>query len=138
VDGPGWVHETHGFDSLPLLVRPGAVVPVGASDDRPDYDYLDGVTLQVYQLADGARVSTTIPDTTGTTRCTFTTWREGDVVHVSRTGEPAPWRVLLVGSTAVTSSSAGTGSASDAGWLVDLAASTDSCAVQLTAGRAEM
>ncbi|MDR0958785.1 MAG: alpha-xylosidase [Propionibacteriaceae bacterium] len=28
VEGPGWVTEQHGFLSLPLLVRPGAVLPV--------------------------------------------------------------------------------------------------------------
>ncbi|GAA3340841.1 hypothetical protein GCM10020358_29900 [Amorphoplanes nipponensis] len=40
VEGPGWVHETHGFASVPLLmVRPDSVVPVGARTDRPDYDY---------------------------------------------------------------------------------------------------
>ncbi|MBX6768223.1 MAG: alpha-xylosidase, partial [Actinomadura rubrobrunea] len=38
VRGGRWVRERHGFDSLPLLVRPGAVIPEGAVDDRPDYD----------------------------------------------------------------------------------------------------
>ena len=40
----------HGFDSLPLLVRPGAVLPIGARDDRPDYDYADGVTLHLFGI----------------------------------------------------------------------------------------
>ena len=44
VDGPRWVRERHGFDSVPLLVRPGAVIPMGARDDRPDYDYAAGVS----------------------------------------------------------------------------------------------
>ena len=30
VSGPGWVRQRHGFDSLPLLVRPGAVLATGA------------------------------------------------------------------------------------------------------------
>src|SRR6478736_1972796 len=38
VTGPRWVTETHGFDSLPVLVRPGTVVAVGARDDDPEYD----------------------------------------------------------------------------------------------------
>src|SRR3954449_7672508 len=38
VSGPGWVRQRHGFDSLPLLVRPGAVVPVSGRTDRPDHD----------------------------------------------------------------------------------------------------
>src|SRR5690606_6898906 len=36
----GWRRENHGFTSLPLYVRDGAVIPWGGHDDRPDYDYL--------------------------------------------------------------------------------------------------
>jgi alpha-D-xyloside xylohydrolase len=55
VDGPRWVQERHGFDSLPLLVRPGSVIATGARDDRPDYSYVDGVTLNVFAFAEGVR-----------------------------------------------------------------------------------
>lgn len=48
VDGPCWRRETHGFQSIPLYVRDGAVLVVGGRDDRPDYDYLDGLTLVLY------------------------------------------------------------------------------------------
>src|SRR5690554_3985892 len=48
VAGGRWVRETHGYDSLPLYVRPGAVIPRGARVDRPDYDFLDGLSLDVY------------------------------------------------------------------------------------------
>jgi alpha-D-xyloside xylohydrolase len=48
VEGGGWRREQHGFDSLPLYVREGAVLPRGARSDRPDYDYLDGLVLEVY------------------------------------------------------------------------------------------
>ena len=45
VVGPVWRQERHGFDSLPLYVREGAVLPLGAREDRPDTDHLDGLTL---------------------------------------------------------------------------------------------
>jgi alpha-D-xyloside xylohydrolase len=48
VGGGRWVRETHGFDSLPVYVKQGAVIPRGARVDRPDYDFLDGLTLDVY------------------------------------------------------------------------------------------
>lgn len=48
VVGPKWVKQTHGFDSVPLFAREGAVVPVGSGSDRPDYDYLDGLTLKAF------------------------------------------------------------------------------------------
>jgi len=47
VAGGGWVREHHDVDSLPLLLRPGAVVALGAREDRPDTDHLDGLTLLV-------------------------------------------------------------------------------------------
>ena len=64
VQGPSWRRETHGFDSLPLYVRDGAVLPVGAHTDRPDYDYLDGLTLEVYRssVAESRTVTVTTPD----------------------------------------------------------------------------
>ena len=54
VDG-GWRRERHGFDSIPLYARAGAVIAAGARDDRPDYDVLDGVVLQVFPGGEGAR-----------------------------------------------------------------------------------
>ncbi|WP_061781846.1 alpha-xylosidase [Microbacterium hominis] len=63
VSGGRWRRETHGFDSLPLYVRPGAVLPWGARDDRPDYDYLDGLELRVFAGGSGTReVVVTAPD----------------------------------------------------------------------------
>lgn len=63
VDGGAWRTEVHGFDSLPLYVRPGAVVPWGARDDRPDYDYLDGLAIRVFPGGEGiASVTVTTPD----------------------------------------------------------------------------
>ena len=86
---------------MPLLVRPGAVLPVGAVDDRPEYDYADGVTLRVHGLADGASVTTVIPTAGGDVAATFTTTRRGDRVHVSVDNPPARWRVQLAGADPV-------------------------------------
>jgi alpha-D-xyloside xylohydrolase len=101
VTGPRWVRETHGVDSVPLLVRPGAVLAVGAVDDRPDYDYADGVTLHVFGLADGASVTTVVPTVSGDVACTFTTTRRGDVLDVTADQPPASWRVRVAGSDPV-------------------------------------
>jgi alpha-D-xyloside xylohydrolase len=48
VRGGRWLRERHGFDSVPLYLRPGAVVPLGAREDRPDTDHLAGLTLLVH------------------------------------------------------------------------------------------
>ncbi len=92
VRGGRWIRETHGVLSVPLLVRPGAVIPVGAHEDRPDYAHADGVTLRAYALPDGAEVLTRIPDDTG--EVVFHTVRRGDEIRI--TGH-SDWQVLLVG-----------------------------------------
>ncbi len=48
VEGGRWVRETHALDSLPVYVRPGAVIPRGLRDDRPDYDFVAELELVVY------------------------------------------------------------------------------------------
>ena len=86
--GPGWVRRRYGIGDLPLLVRPGSVVPLGARDDRPDYPYADGVTLRVYELPDGAGTTVDIPSPQGrltTPTATFTVRRAGTTVEVRRT-----------------------------------------------------
>jgi alpha-D-xyloside xylohydrolase len=90
VEGPGWVTETHGFDSVPLLVRPGAVLPIGNRTDRPDYDHRDGVTLRLYEPIEGV-TTVHVGDTT------FTVTRDGTAIRVARDGADLPWRVEIVG-----------------------------------------
>jgi alpha-D-xyloside xylohydrolase len=101
ITGPGWVRETHGFMSLPLLARPNSVIPVGNSDQRPDYDYGDGVTLQVYQFAEGTYKSITIPTQTGEVDMTFEIECQNGEITVKCDGNTKSWKVLLVGVEAV-------------------------------------
>ena len=98
--GPGWRCERHGFDSLPLLARPGSVIPFGAVADHPAYDWAAGVTLRVHAPADGAETVTTIPAADGSPAAVFRTRRTGGVLTVEAGEAPArPWQVLLVGAT---------------------------------------
>ncbi|WP_175410131.1 alpha-xylosidase [Streptomyces sp. TRM64462] len=95
VSGPGWRRERHGFDSLPLYVRPGAVVPLGADDQRPDGEWLEGLTLLVQPDAEG--VSVTVPDLGGAPAATFTVVRDAGVVRVTAVGTEREFRVRVPG-----------------------------------------
>jgi len=97
IEGPGWVQETHDFMSLPLLVRPNSVIPIGNRTDQSDYDYSEGVTLQVYQLEAGKQVSVEIPALDGKIETRFEIERQGNVIHIRRQGPSKAWNVLLVG-----------------------------------------
>lgn len=93
VAGRRWVRETHGFDSLPLYVREGAVLARGAREDRPDYDYLDGLTFEVF--TDGAPIETEVDVVTVQgERVTFRVSGSGqDVAAVTGDGRTAQVRV---------------------------------------------
>jgi len=103
VTGPRWVAETHDALSLPLLVRPDTVLPVGARDDRPDYAWADGVVLRLYRLSDGHRSRVVVP-VEGGPDAVFEVARSGGEVTVTASGAPGAWSVQVAGdaSTAVT------------------------------------
>ncbi len=84
-------------------VRPGAVIPIGARDDRPDYDYRDGVTLAAFAGADGTRtVSVATPD--GEV-AEYTVRREGSTLTAS--GPDGSGFTLLDVATGRTAASSG-------------------------------
>ncbi|AXG81949.1 alpha-xylosidase [Streptomyces paludis] len=97
VTGPRWVEERHGFDSLPLLVRPGTVLPFGAVDDRPDYDYATGVVLRIYSPPESMRTTTRIVTPGGELSAVFTVERDGGRTRVTADRPVRDWAVLLVG-----------------------------------------
>ncbi|MBL7262164.1 alpha-xylosidase [Paractinoplanes lichenicola] len=104
VEGPGWRHETHGFDSVPLLVRPGAVLPIGNRTDRPDYEFADGVTLRLFSPAEGTT-------TVRVGESVFTVTRDGTAIRVDRDGPDLPWRVEIAGGASADLA------AGDASWV---------------------
>lgn len=94
VQGGHWQKETHDFLSLPLMVRPGTVLPMGKHDDRPDYDYTDGLELHVYQLAEGQTVTVKIPDLKGQLAATYTVTMKNGQAEVA-TDSKKPYTVVV-------------------------------------------
>ncbi len=48
--GPCWCTEQYDYFSLPLLARDNSILVTGKTDTTPDYDYLDSVTVTLYDL----------------------------------------------------------------------------------------
>jgi alpha-D-xyloside xylohydrolase len=94
IAGGRWVRMKCDFLTVPLLVRPNTVLALGAVDDRPDYDYAEGVTLQLHQLDDGASITTEVAGST------FHTRRTGDRIDVEVESPPSAWQVVLPGGAA--------------------------------------
>lgn len=116
LDGPRWVHERHGFSTLPLLVRPGAVIPVGDRDDVPEYDYRDGVTLEVFGPLEGERL-VSVPAPRHGDAATFVVRRAGDWLEVMGSGSPR-WRALLAGVDGVAELDGASSAVEERGLLV--------------------
>jgi alpha-D-xyloside xylohydrolase len=105
--GPGWFRRRYGIGDLPVLVRPGSVIALGARDDRPSYDYAGGVTLRLYSLPEDFAAAVEVPTPQGRPAATFTVRRTGTVVEVRRGGSAAPWRVQLAGVATLAAVDAG-------------------------------
>ena len=97
VRGPVWVREVCDFLTVPVFVRPGTALPIGARDDRPDYPYDADVTLRVYEFADGDQTTITVPGPTGAVAATFGVVRDGSTLTATRLQGTAPWRLLVMG-----------------------------------------
>jgi len=124
--GPKWVSEKHGFLSAPLLVRPSSIIAVGSNNSRPDYDYVNGVTLQVYELEDGHEASAMVPNVSGgaTPDLVAMISRMGStllvkVVQPSDVKARGLWTVLLVGVHSISSVDGGSASSTQQGVLIE-------------------
>jgi alpha-D-xyloside xylohydrolase len=93
--GGRWHQAKHHFLSLPIFVRPNTLLPLGARDDRPDYEYADGVTLVACEIAEGAKLQCQIPGSGGEVAAAFLLQRQGKRIEVMRTqsGVGKPWRL---------------------------------------------
>ena len=97
VDRAGWHHQVHELTTLPLLVPDGTALPVGADPTRPDYDWLDDLTLYLFRPTEGTRtVTVTTPDGRS---ATFRVRRAGSSVSVATDSTDSSWRVVVIGAS---------------------------------------
>jgi alpha-D-xyloside xylohydrolase len=117
--GGRWHRAQHGFLSLPLLVRPGTILPIGARDDRPDYEFADGVTFRVYEPADGAQAVCTVPTLHGAAGLRLEVRRRGAQIEATVGGVPTgAWRLQLAGVKAVAAVEGGAAAADPLGVVI--------------------
>ena len=98
--GGRWYREKHDFMSLPVYVAANTVLPWGAEQERPDYDFARGTTLRVFALDDGATASFTVAGLDGRIAAAGTVTRQGQR-YVARVSEGAlrDWRLSVDGRT---------------------------------------
>ena len=124
IAGPGWRRETHGFLSLPLLVRANTLLPMGANENQPDYDYADGVTLRLYELEEGREATAQVPALNGSPSLTVTARRADGKIEITQgqSANSANWQLLLVGIASVGGVEGGASAAGEGGTVITPAA----------------
>jgi len=97
IQGGCWRKEQHSYLSIPLMARPNSIVATGARDNTTEYDYADGVTVQVFEWESGARGSARVYDTGGKIDLEVNVRREGDTIETTFESSGKPWTLLLRG-----------------------------------------
>jgi alpha-D-xyloside xylohydrolase len=118
VEGGRWVRETHDYLSLPLMVRPNTVLPMGANEQRPDYDYADGVVFHLFELDGGGVASARVPTVSGEVAMSIRVSRSGQQITVETEGASRAWSILLRGVDVVQSVDGGKAKKDPLGVLV--------------------
>lgn len=94
-EGGRWYHHAYDYYSLPLYVRENTLLPVGAVDSRPDYDY--GKDLEIRWYAPGDEADLRIVDDAGKTAATVHAEKVGQKVTVRVSGKLPGLKVTVAG-----------------------------------------
>ena len=98
LEGPGWHKGTFDYHTLPLMVRPNSILPVGTCKDRPDYDYTQDVTLCLSHFEEGGSAEIELPDLDGQTAMRACAVRRGERIHLYVSGGES-WDCRLLGNS---------------------------------------
>ncbi|MBN2627211.1 MAG: alpha-xylosidase [Spirochaetales bacterium] len=130
VEGGRYVSEKHGYLTLPLMMKPDSVVPVGAVSDRPDYDYAEGVCYHINGFPRNQQVR--ISDSEGNPSNDILFHSEGDSLVIDVTTVKADFSLLLRNVTSVTCAE-GSAEKNELGTLIRFAASVKRAALTVHA-----
>lgn len=100
-EGGRWHKERFDYFSLPLMLRPGTILAVGAHMDRPDYEFCEGVKLMVYLPEDHGKAETEVTDLEGRVVMHVYAHIEGDTVTVRVDSEYRDYQIQAIGGEAL-------------------------------------
>lgn len=94
-EGGKWYKEEHGYCSIPLYVKEGSIVAMGAKDNDPVYDYADGVELRIYALKAGKTANTAVYNKDNEVEVTVNAINEAGVYKIAVASKKA-YKVVLI------------------------------------------
>jgi alpha-D-xyloside xylohydrolase len=95
IEGGRWRRESIDFMHVPLLVRENTVLPIGGDAEKPNWKPSDELTLQLFQIADGADVSISVAASDGPHPVVFRCQRTGGKFVLSCDGRAKDVKVQL-------------------------------------------
>ncbi|MBB6635503.1 alpha-xylosidase [Cohnella thailandensis] len=128
--GGTWRDETYDYFGLPLFVKENSIIPVGATNDRPEYDYSEGVAFHVFELQDGASASVRLPDLQGADKLQASASRSGGTIAFEAS-DSTGWSVVLRGVSSVAGVTGGTFETSEQGVVVRPESGATKLSIQL-------
>ena len=96
-EGGRWHKEQFDYFSLPLMLRPGSILAVGAHTERPDYAFYEGVKLLVYLPEDHGKAETEVTDLDGHVVMRVFAERNGSQVKVRVDSEYLDYQIQVIG-----------------------------------------
>ncbi len=94
--GEKWYQEYHDYLSVPLMVKENTILAIGNNENRPDYDYADGVTFKLYELIDNIEATTEVADIDANIVCKVSALKEGNKITVVVNSNNDNWTVEAV------------------------------------------
>ena len=93
LQGGKYIREKMDYMSMPIFARENSVIPTGSCDTKPDYDYCDGVTLNVFELKEDCACKVSGINGKIEFEASFTV--SGNKVKVETSGRNKNYSVLL-------------------------------------------
>lgn len=78
VEGGKWFRKNYDYFQLPLYVRQNTILPVGKTNNDSVYNYIEDVTLEVYNILDGSEITRKVYTDKLAEEATFTIKRDGN------------------------------------------------------------
>ncbi|MCY0878732.1 MAG: alpha-xylosidase [Firmicutes bacterium] len=94
VEGGRWVDARYDYFHVGLYVRPHSLIPEGAVEDRPDYDYGEGTMFHLFEPTPGVPVRADLFDLRGTWKGSVEALWDNGQLTVQQRGSVRGWQLL--------------------------------------------
>jgi alpha-D-xyloside xylohydrolase len=101
-EGGRWYKEYRGYLSIPMMVKEGSILAIGAKDEDAVYDYSENVVLKVYDLVDQVPSTTVVYNQKSELSLEAKLLKQGNTITIE-VNTAKNYSIVLVNCTAITS-----------------------------------